>query len=438
MSEAVRSVQKVDLVIEHAGELIPCTGPATGITGNELSRLVVIEDGAIAVDEGSILAVGTSREIGAQFNGCQTIDANGCLVSPGLVDAHSHLVYAGSRHDEWEYQVTGSKRPGSLQGGIHRSVRWTHDASDSALQSQALNDLDLMLSHGTTTLEAKTGYGLARKDELRLLNLTSRLRHPIDIAPTFLGMHVPPAERLHDTDTYVDEMVEMLADIADETEYCDVCCDPIGFTPEQCHKVGRAALDLGLGVRVHADQTGDAKGALLAARLGAASADHLDYTSDEGFAALADAGTVAVFLPGVAHHMLELSPGLKEGDVVAPEKLFMPLVVRRAIDSGCVVALSADYNPGSCPCPSMQVVMQLAARLFRLSYAQIWNMCTINAAASLGRGRITGSLEPGKRADIILWTEPSHGEVINRFGYNMTDKVFASGRLVVTDGRVVN
>ena len=364
------TAREVDLVIEHASELIACAGPVSGIYGSELSRLDVIEDGAIAVDGGRIAAVGTSEAISTRFSGRETVDASGCLVSPGLVDAHSHLVYAGSRHDEWEYKVTGAARPGFLQGGIHRSVDWTREASEESLEAQALKDLDIILAHGTTTLEAKTGYGLARDPELRLMHVTSRLDHTVDIVPTFLGMHVPPAEHLDDIDAYVDEMVDMLPDVASEAEYCDVCCDPIGFTPEQCQRVGKAALDRGMGIRVHADQTGDAKGAALAASLGAASADHLDYTSDEGFAAMAEAGTAAIFFPGVAHHMLELSPRPNGETVDPPEKLLMPLAVRRAIGAGCIVALSADYNPGSCPCPSMQAVMQLAARLFRLSYAR--------------------------------------------------------------------
>lgn len=432
------ALREVDLVIRHASELVTCGGPAAGIAAKELTRLNVINDGAVAVDAGRIVAVGTSPEISAEFAGREIVDASGCLVSPGLVDAHSHLVYAGSRHDEWEYKVTGAERPGFLQGGIHRSVAWTRQASQEMLERQALRDLDIILAHGTTLLEAKTGYGLARDPELRLLGVTSRLKHPVDIVPTFLGMHVPPAEQLHCVDDYVQDVMEMLPEVVGEAEYCDVCCDPIGFTPDQCQKVGEAALELGLGIRVHADQTGDANGACLAARLGAASADHLDYTSDEGFAAMAAAGTAAIFFPGVAHHMLELSPRLQGAEVLPPEKLFMPLSVRRAVEAGCIVALSADYNPGSCPCPSMQVVMQLAARLFRLSYAEIWNMCTLNAAASLGRGSETGSLEAGKRADIVIWSEPAHGMVINRFGYNMADTVFVDGRRVVSAGRVLN
>jgi imidazolonepropionase len=192
-----------------------------------------------------------------------------------------------------------------------------------------------------------------------------------------------------------------------------------------------------MGIRVHADQTGEARGGLLAARLNAVSADHLDYTTDEGFAAMAQAGTTGILLPGVTLHMCEMTPKPVDHALLPAEKPFMPLVARRAIESGCIIALSTDYNPGSCPTPSMQMVMQLAARLFRLNYAEIWNMCTLNAAVSLGRGHDRGSIEPGKRADIVIWNVPEHGLVINRFGVNLVDIVIAEGQVVVRDGRVV-
>ena len=423
--------QQVDLIIDRASELITCAGPSDGVRGEAVGRLDTLSDGALAVADGKIVAVGKTSAIDERFTADERIDASGRLVTPGLVDPHSHLLYAGSRHDEWEYRVTGRQAAQALQGGIHRSVGWTRAASDADLVAQALDDLDQMAAHGTTTLEAKTGYGLERETELRLLDLTAGLDHPVDVIPTFLGAHVPPREYLDDVETYVDQVVEMLPDAAKLAEYCDVCCDPIGFTPDQCRRVGGRARELGMGIRVHSDQTGDGGGAFVAAELGAASADHADYTTDEGFRAMAEAGTAAILFPGVTYHMLEMTPVLVNGTLEAAEKPFMPQVARRAIDSGCVVALSTDYNPGSCPTLSMQTVMQLAARLFRLGYAEIWNMCTINAAASLGRGHDRGSLEPGKRADIAVWKVPDHGMAIHRFGTNMVDDVVIEGRRVV-------
>jgi imidazolonepropionase len=365
------------------------------------------------------------------------IDAEGALVTPGLVDPHSHLLYGGTRHEEYELKVTGSGTPPGLHIGINSTVRHTRNASDEFLAHQALADLDVMLEHGTTTLEAKSGYGLDRETELRLLRLTAGLDHPIEVITTYLGAHVLPCDFAGRRRQYLDLVIDLLPEAARLAEYCDVCCDPVSFTYDECLRIGEAAGKLGMGIRVHADQTGEARGALLAAHLHAASADHLDYTSDEGFAAMARAGTTGILFPGVTLHMCEMTPKAV-GHVLTPaEKPFMPLVARRAIDSGCTIALSTDYNPGSCPTPSMQMVMQLAARLFRLSYAEIWNMCTLNAAVSLRRGHDRGSLEPGKRADVVIWKVPEHGLVINRFGVNLVDRMLVGGEVVVAGGRSV-
>ena len=427
--------ETVDIVIRGAHELITCRGPADGVRGADLKNLECIPGGAVAVDNGRIVAVGSSAEVEARYQGRETIDATGRLVSPGLVDPHSHLLYAGSRHDEWEFKVTGDPLETALAGGIHRSVAWTRDADDASLVAQALNDLDVMAIHGTTTLEAKTGYGLTRESELRHLKLTVGLEHAIDIVPTFLGAHVPPPEYPSDHGEYVDLIVDMIPEMAEYAEYCDVCCDPIGFTADECLRMGAAARKAGMGVRVHADQTGDADGARVAAELGAISADHLDYTSDAGFRAMAEAGTVAILFPGVTLHMLEMTPKVAGGELGEADKPFMPLLARRAVEAGGVVALSTDYNPGSCPTPSMQTVMQLAARLYRLNYAEIWHMSTLNAACSLDRGADRGSLEVGKRADILMWSVPEHGMAINRFGVNLVDTVVIAGRVAVRDQR---
>ena len=424
----------VDLLIAGAHEVATCRGPADGVTGEDLRSLDCISDGAVAVDAGRIVEVGASAALEHRFAAREVIDATGRLVSPGVVDSHTHLVHAGSRHDEWEARVTGVRAPG-IAGGIQRTVRWTHEADDAALLDRALADLDVMAMHGTTTVEAKTGYGLSRDSELRLLRLTAGLRHAVEVVPTFLGAHVLPAEYADRRGDYVDLVVDMLAQAAAEAAYCDVCCDPIGFTEEECRRLGEAARDLGMGVRLHADQTGDAGGATLAARLRAASADHLDHASEAGFRAMAEAGTVATLLPGVTHHMLEMTPPLEDDAVGRAEKPFMPRLARTAVDAGGVVALATDYNPGTCPTPSMQAVMQLAARLYRLGYAENWHMCTINAAAALGRGADRGSLEPGKRADIVIWDVAEHGMVIHRFGVNLVDTLVCGGRVVVRGGR---
>lgn len=428
---------EVDLIVRGAGELLTCAGPSTGVAGPAVSHLEVMRDGAVAVSGGKIVAVGSSSDIERAFEARETLDVDGALVTPAFVDPHSHLLYGGTRHLEHEAKATGRSSGSGLQSGINYTVHRTREASDEALVSQALIDLDVMLAHGTTTLEAKTGYGLDRDTEMRLLRLTKGLRHTVDVVTTYLGAHVLPSEYEGRAAEYLDLVLDLLPEAAKFAEYCDVCCDPVSFTYDQCLRVGKAAKARGMEIRVHADQTGDANGAQLAADLGAHSADHLDYTSDRGFAAMAKAGTVGIIFPAVTLHMCEMTPKAQDGSLAPADKPFMPQMARRAIDSGCTIALSTDYNPGSCPTPSMQIVMQLAARLFRLSYAEIWNMCTINAAASLGRAKDRGSLTAGKRADIIVWKVPEHGLVINRFGVNLVDKVLASGKVVVTDGQVI-
>lgn len=428
--------RNADLLVLHAAELVTCRGPAEGIRGAALQRLEAIPDGALAIRDGRILAVGSSSEVRRRFAAATTIDATGKLVSPGFVDPHSHLLYGGTRHEEYEAKVTQRAPARRLDGGIRFTVRRTRETPDDVLVTQALGDLDTMLLHGTTTLEAKTGYGLEREEELRLLRLTAGLRHAIDVIPTYLALHVLPEEYADRREDYLRVAQSGLEVAAGLARFCDVSCDPLCFTYEECLRVGEAARAAGMGIRVHADQFGDARGALVAARLRAASADHLDYASDEGFRAMAEAGTVATFLPGVTLHMCEMTPRFVPEGLGEAEKPFLPLVVRRAIEAGVTVALSTDFNPGSCPTPSMQMVMALAARLFRLGYAEIWNMCTLNAACSLGLAGDRGSLEAGKRADVVIWNVPAHGLVVNRFGVNLVDTVVANGRIVVEKGRL--
>ena len=426
--------QTADLIIFNASELLTCRGPVEGVSGEgALSDLEVVEGGAIAIAGGRIVAVGTTASVFQDWDARESFDALGKLVSPGFVDPHSHLLYAGSRHREYEGRVTGRPAAG-IDGGIRYSVTRTRSASDTELVAQAMADLDVMLAHGTTTLEAKTGYGLDAASELRLLRLTAHLHHAIEVVPTFLALHVPPAATERSRDGFIDDMLAALPEAAKLAEYCDVTADPIGFTVAECLQVGHRARALGMRIRVHADQTGDGGGAFVAARLGAAGADHLDYTTDEGFRDMAAAGTVATLLPAVTYHMCEMTSNIENGCLRPPSKPFMPLLARRAILAGGVVALSTDYNPGTAPTPSMQAVMQLAARLYRLNYAEIWHMCTLNAAVALDRGHDRGSLEVGKRADVVLWGVPSHGMVINRFGYNQVDSVWVGGKRVVTGG----
>lgn len=278
-------------------------------------------------------------------------------------------------------------------------------------------------------LEAKSGYGLDRDNELRLLTIVDSLRgHPVDLVSTYLGAHVQPADYVDRRDQYVDLVVRTLPEAAELAEYCDVCVDPVGFTPAEAQRIAERAINLGMGIRVHADQTGRAGGARFAAENRAASADHLDFASREDLARMAEASTVAVVLPSLNYHLLELTPGLN-GE--PPVKGFFPGVVATMFDVGLRVALSTDYNPGTSPNVSMQTVLQLAARFYRLGYGQIWQMATINAAVALGRAHDRGSVEVGKLADLAIRQVPEHGMVINRFGTNLVHLVIKSGVIVV-------
>lgn len=420
--------EDADLLIIRAAEVIGCGSAGSAVPGTKADGFSLIRDGAIAVRDGRIAAVGTTERITSAYRSRTVIDAAGKLVSPGFVDPHTHLVHGGSRHGEWEGLVTGRPEKG-LDAGIRSTLEQTRAASDEVLAARARADLDTALAHGTTTLEAKSGYGLDRETELRLLAIVDSLRgHPVDLISTYLGAHVLPAEYVERRDQYVDLVVRTLPDAAELAEYCDICVDPIGFSMSEGQRIADRARELGMGIRVHADQTGRAGGALFAADNRAASADHLDFASRADLARMAEASTVGVVLPGVSYHLLELTPSLDGG---LPAKASFPGLVATMLDVGLCVALSTDYNPGTSPTLSMQAVLQLAARLYRLDYGQIWQMATINAATALGRAKDRGSVEAGKAADLVLWQVPEHGMVINKFGTNLVDLVIKSGSVVV-------
>ncbi len=425
-----------DLLVIHANELLTARSAPGGARGS-WPPLELIADGALAIRRGRIVAVGRSDGLLKQFAGTPVIDAGDRLVTPGLIDVHTHLMHAGSRHEEWQSSLRGQPSNDPLATGIRSTVDRTTAASDEALLTTAHRDLDVMLAHGTTTVEAKTGYGLFPSEELRLLRLTASLRHPIDVVPTFLAAHVLPAEYRDRRNDYVRSVIESLSAARRYAEYCDLACDPSCFTEAECREMAAAATALGYRLRIHGDQTGPARAAQLAVELDAASVDHLDCVDAAGIAALAGGRTVAVLVPGVTHHLIELVPRMGPHGPTAPAKPWLPETVRRLVDAGACVALATDYNPGSSPMPSMQVAMQLGARLFGLDYAEAWLMSTINAARALDRDTDRGSLEPRKRADVLIWDVPEHGMAIHRFGVNLVRTVLKDGIVVVDDGRRV-
>ncbi|VAW08293.1 Imidazolonepropionase [hydrothermal vent metagenome] len=422
-------VRSCDLLLAGASEVVS-SPPHVGPLRNEaLDRLVVTPFASLAIESDRIVGIGPHEDIARQFTSSVTVDVSGKVVSAGLIDPHTHLVHGGARDAEYEAIVTGGSLAVShLGGGINSTVAMTRSASDAELTFRALADLDTMLALGTTTIEAKSGYGLSRDQELRLLRVVANLDHPVSIERTYLGAHVVPTQT--DRRIFVDQIIATLPEARLLADWCDVFCDPVGFTVPETRAIGVAALMLGFRMRLHADQTGDIAGAALAAELGAGSADHLDYISDAGIAALAASDTVGVVLPSVALHMLEIFPGLLDGRTIEPSKPDLAERVHAMLDAGVALALSTDYNPGSSPCLSMQLVMQLAMRFFHLSYAQVWNMATANAAHSLGLGHDRGTIAPGMRADLVVWNVPTHGLVINRFGASHVAHVVKDGRMV--------
>jgi len=399
--------------------LVTVAGPARARAGREMREIAVIADGAMLVREGAIEAVGTRAEIeGLVTPDAELVDAGGGIVLPGFVDAHTHPVFAGTRADEFEERMQGVTYAeiAARGGGIRSTVRRTREASEGDLLAAARRYREWFLRGGTTTIEAKSGYGLSLESELKILRVIRRLAADgsLRYVPTFLGAHEVPDEYRGRMDAYLELVVEeMLPRVAGEglAEYCDVFCEPSVFPVEKARVVLRAAQRLGLGLRLHADQfTADA-GALLAAELGAATADHLEATGPAGWDALRSAGVQPVLLPGSVY-------ALGSGHYAA---------ARGMIDRGLAVVLATDFNPGSSPTASMPMVLSLAATQMKMTAAEAITAATINAAYSLGRGKTIGSLEVGKQADFAIHDCEDHRELPYFFGRDPARAVYIGG-----------
>jgi len=419
--------READLVLYGASELATPVGPAP-LVGEELGRLKVIKDGAVAIRDGRIIAIGRTREIRRSFRAEEELDVSGMTVIPGLVDAHTHLVFAGEgyRPEELEMKTRGLSYMQILAmgGGIMRTVRATRAATEARLVGECLRRLDLMLLHGTTTVEAKSGYGLTVEDEIKCLRALRKAdeKHPVDVVPTFLGAHAIPPEHEGRPDDYVELVVsEMLPEVAGRALalFCDVFCEEGVFSREQARRILTAGLELGLKPKLHADEFTDTGGASLAAELGAVSADHLLCSSEEGLRAMARSGVVGVLLP--ASPLTTLIGRFADA--------------RRMVELGVPVALGTDFNP-NCPVESMQTVMALACYCMRMTQAEALSAATLNAAHALGLSGEIGSLEVGKKADLVVLDVPGHEHLGYRLGSKLVVHVIKSGRLVVEDGRL--
>jgi imidazolonepropionase len=409
-------------VMLNCSQLVTLAGANRPRVGAELRGLAIIQDGAMLIREGRIGAVGSRRDIEALLdNDTQIIDAGGRVVTPGFVDAHTHLVFAGNRADEFEMRCSGItyQEIARQGGGIRSTVRRTREASESDLLATSQKHALWFLRGGTTTIEAKSGYGLTVEAELKILRVVRETEEttPLRCVPTFLGAHEVPDEFIGRTGAYVDLVIgEMLPLVALHklASFCDVFCEPHIFDQHAAAQILEAARRLGFGIRIHGDQFSCSGGALLAAHLGAATADHLEHTDAPSIAALAAARVQPVLLPGSVYSI--------------GSRHYAP--ARAMIEAGLGVVLATDFNPGSSPIASMPVVMSLACTQMKMTPAEALTAATINAAWSLNLAGEVGSLEQGKSADFVIHEASDYREIPYFLGTQRPAMVFARGERV--------
>jgi imidazolonepropionase len=407
------------LAVVNCSQVVTLAGPARARAGPEMRELGIVSPGALLVRDGRIEQVGSTDEIQRLIDAdCEVVDAGGRIVLPGFVDAHTHPVFAGTRVDEFDERIQGAtyQEIAARGGGIQSTVTRTRAASLDELVASGKRYAQWFLRSGTTTVEAKSGYGLSLEDEIKLLRAIKRLDEETALryVPTFLGAHSIPPEYRARRDEYVSLLIdEMLPAVAQQklAEYCDVFCEENVFTTDESWKILSAARCHGLGLRMHADQLSLSGGAKLAAELGTATADHLEHTDAAGIEALKAAGVQPVLLPGSVYAL---------GSSRYP-------AAREMIDAGLAVILATDFNPGSSPTPSMLTILSLAATQMKMTPAEAITAATINAAYSLNRGDQIGSLERGKIADFVIHDTEDYRELSYFFGVPHAWKVFSHG-----------
>ncbi|MBI3979869.1 MAG: imidazolonepropionase [Chloroflexi bacterium] len=410
----------MDLLIHSAAQIVTVAGPGPK-AGENAGDIGLVADGAIAIENGKIAAVGPSYRLREEVRANRELDASGKVVLPGFVDAHTHLVYAGTRQDEFVLRLHGVSYTDLLGmgEGIVRTVRKTREASVADIMTESQARLRRMLAHGTTTAEAKTGYGLNLDDEVKLLDAIYNLNliQPVELVATYLGAHAVPPEFSGNPDGYVDQIVNDVLPIVAGTrqvDFCDVFCETGAFSVEQSRRILDKARSLGLRLKVHADEFGSTGGAALAAELQATSADHLLQTTEIDILAMAGAGVIGVLLPGTPL-------GLGQCHFAN---------ARLMINNRLPIALGTDLNPGTCPCESMPFIIALACRMMRLTPAEAIVAATLNAAHAIGKGETVGSIEVGKQADLVFINGPSYVDLAYRFGTNPIQAVMKKGRVV--------
>ncbi len=423
----------MNLLIVNANEVITMASEVQGPRTKEAMReMEVRRRVSVLTVDGRIAGVAPLEDLHAEFphliDSAVLIDASGKVVMPGLIDCHTHLVHGGTREDEFQKRLEGMGYMEIMNegGGIHTTVHRTREASFEELYEKAYGHLDDFLRHGVTTVEAKSGYGLNWKNEKKQLLVAKALqeRHPVDIVSTFMGAHAVPAEFRGHGESFVEEVIQhMIPQVAEEglAEFNDVFCEKGVFTPDQAHLILEVGRGYGLTPKIHADEMESCGGAELAADVGAISAEHLRVVSDRGIREMVKAGVTAVLLPGTAF-FLQL-PYAKGRDM---------------IDAGVPVAISTDFNPGSSPTTSLPFIQNLACINMGMTLEEVLTATTINAAHAINRGKEIGSLERGKRADILILDVENYKQMQYFYGMNHTDTVIKDGRVVVRDGRIID
>jgi imidazolonepropionase len=409
------------VAVVNCSQLVTLAGPARPRVGPELRELGIIANGGMFVRDGLIERVGSRDEIETLIvSDTEVVDALGRVVLPGFVDAHTHPVFGGTRVEEFEERSKGAtyEEIAARGGGIQSTVNATRATYEEVLTYECWRYADWFLRSGTTTIEAKSGYGLSIEDELKILRVIQRLGSETSLryVPTFLGAHSIPAEYRSRRDDYVSLIIkEMLPAVAKEklAEFCDVFCEQKVFTPDEAWRILSAARCHGMGLRIHADQLSLSGGAQLAAELGTVTADHLEHTDAAGIAALKEAGVQPVLLPGSVYAL---------GSSRYP-------AAREMIDAGLAIVLATDFNPGSSPTPSIPMILSLASTHMKMTPAEGITAVTINAAYSLNRGSDIGSLEAGKVADFVIHDCSDYRELAYFFGIEHPASVYVRGEL---------
>lgn len=420
------------IYIQNAAQVITMKGHTEQPAKKEaMDTLDIIENGSVLIQDGKIIAVGTDQDIRARYaeeiQQATVIDARNKIVTPGLIDPHTHIVHAGTREQEYTMRLEGKSYMEIMNagGGIHATTRATQEASFDQLYDETIVQMDTFLKQGVTTIEAKSGYGLTTEHELKQLEVAKKLNedHPLDLVSTFMGAHAIPMEDKEHPERFIDVVIdEMIPQVAEQklAKFNDVFCERGVFTPEQSMRILEAGKKHGLIPKIHADEIEPYGGAEIAASVGAISADHLLKASDEGIQAMAENDVMGVLLPGTAFFLMaEFAHA------------------RKMIDRGVPVALSTDFNPGSSPTMSLQFIMNLGCLQMGMTPAEVLTATTINAAHAIAEEKTIGSLEVGKQADITIFNVPNYLVLSYQYGLNHADTVIKAGVPVVEGGQLV-